>query len=403
MQLVVPERSVADTGSFPVDPDGVASWLARLDPGESDADARELLRGLVHSNRLHNDVDRRRAVVTCFLPRIRALHERLADVARAQPLPLVREFMRAGKLAVSLLREESIAFRLLLADSPVPRADDARRAMQALARLVELAAHAYREPATDVLGDAHALWRYARAHGIEGSADTDTSASADAPASLGDHYRFILALSLVDPAQYRARQLPALLEWLRVESRRIVLDDDDRLDPRCPAPCRHAIDLAIGTVPAPTGSVLLAPGADVAVVDTGPMRAEATRQAAGMHAREPDLLGADTLERQTLSRLANALAPPAGRRASRRRTAKPVEVVFGHKCVSARLHYDPPAATPSTAAADDAAPAEGADFPSAAWQVIDRSSGGMRLESDGCRAGMVQVGELVVVDESGAA
>ena len=45
MQLPVPELTEADTGSFPLDPDDVAAWLAGLDPVEKHSDARELLRG----------------------------------------------------------------------------------------------------------------------------------------------------------------------------------------------------------------------------------------------------------------------------------------------------------------------------------------------------------------------
>ena len=144
MQLTVPHRNVADTSSFPVNPDGVAAWLRDLRPLETESDAREVYRGLKHSNRLHNDVDQRRAILSCFIPVLRELHVHLSELSHAQPLPLTREFSRNARLQDALLREEAFAFKILLSDSSAPLADDARRAMQALARQAESVAHAYR-------------------------------------------------------------------------------------------------------------------------------------------------------------------------------------------------------------------------------------------------------------------
>ena len=131
MQLTVPHRTVADTGSFPVNPDGVAEWLKNLKPLQSEADAHEVYRGLKHSNRLHNDVDNRRAVLSRFIPVLRLLHSHLNELSYAQPLPLTREFSRNSRLRDALLREEAFAFKILLSDNNTPLADDARRAMQA--------------------------------------------------------------------------------------------------------------------------------------------------------------------------------------------------------------------------------------------------------------------------------
>jgi len=72
----------------------VASWLAGLDTLNTSADARELLRGLTHSNRLVNDLDRRRAALSLFIPPLRALHEQLMASTSAQPLPLTKDFAR---------------------------------------------------------------------------------------------------------------------------------------------------------------------------------------------------------------------------------------------------------------------------------------------------------------------
>ena len=126
MQLSIPERTVADTGSFPVNPDEVAQWLSTLKPLESDTGARELYRGLKHSNRLHSDPAQRRLVISCLVPVLRDIHQQLCEVSNAQPLPLTRDFSRAASLRIALLREEVVAFKILLCDSDQPEADDAR-------------------------------------------------------------------------------------------------------------------------------------------------------------------------------------------------------------------------------------------------------------------------------------
>lgn len=209
MQLTVPQRTVADTGSFPVNPDGVALWLKELRPLESEADAREVYRGLKHSNRLHNDVNRRRAVLSCFIPVLRELHSHIGELSHAQPLPLSREFSRNAHLGDSLLREEAFAFKILLSDSETPLADDARRAMQALARQAESVVHAYRPIPDALIQDAHQLYALAEEHKLL------STRQGSELLSLQDHYRFILLVSVADMAQQRARQLSLILDFLR--------------------------------------------------------------------------------------------------------------------------------------------------------------------------------------------
>ena len=139
MQLTVPQRTRAEDGSFPINPEGVSQWLKSLNPLVSNSDAKEIYRGLKHSNRLQNDADQRRAVLSCFIPVLRELQAHLAELTQAQPLPLTREFARSARLADALYREEAFAFKILLTQSPEPLADDAGRAMQALANLYVVA------------------------------------------------------------------------------------------------------------------------------------------------------------------------------------------------------------------------------------------------------------------------
>ena len=393
--LPIPARGVAGEGSFPLGPEAVAGWIAGLDPIGSDADARELLRGLVHVNRLHNDVERRRRTIACFVPPLRALHERLADTARAQPLPLTADFERDRALAADLLREESIAFRTLLVDADAPLEADARRSMQALARLAELDANAYRriEPAT--LADAHALYAWVDRTGLVADAETGDGGLA----SFGDHYRLILALALIDPQRHRARQLPLLLDWLARECPRLALE---RIDPlgvpgaNRRAPGRWLVDLRTGTEPVPTGALVPGESPKLLGIDTSELLREAGRRMATGRAGATSLPGADTLERQTLARLAATLGSPAGRRAARRTDDAPVELVFGQRRICARLMYGDEA--------DEAAggTADGTVVAASPWRVVDRSTIGMQLVARDPRPGLAQVGELVTVHEGDA-
>ena len=388
--LPIPARGIAGEGSFPLDPEAVADWLAGLDPLGSDADARELLRGLVHSNRLHNDVERRRAVIARFAPSLRALHERLAETARAQPLPLAPDFERDRALAADLLREESVAFRTLLVDADAPLEADARRAMQALARLAELDANAYRGTDPGALGDAHALYGYANRTGLVADAAPD-----EGLASLGEHYRTILALALIDPHRHRARQLPLLIDWLGRECGRIGIEE---VDPDAVAaanrraPGRWLVDVRARAGPVPAGAALPAGEPPVLLaVDTGPLLRAVERRIADMRPGATSQPGADTLERQSLARLAATLGPPTGRRAPRRADGAGAALVFGQRHICARLLYDD---EPGIRAGSDAAGA--ADAP---WRIVDRSTTGMQLVARDPRPGLVQVGELVTVHE----
>jgi len=384
MQLPVPERSVADTGSFPVAPDGVADWLATLDPLASEADAREVLRGLTHSNRLHNDVDQRRAVIACFVPTLRALQERLGDTARAQPLPLAEEFARAADLALALLREEAIAFRLLLADSRTPLADDARRAMLALTRRADLLLSGYRQLPDALLREAHALFGFAREHHIHqqraGSSEPGAPAMPSL-ASLDELYRYLLVLTVVDAPRHRARQLPLLFDWLREHASLCTLAADAALARRR-ASTRYAIDLNGSACPAPTGSVLAHDDAALLVIDTTPLCLQLERQLSTMRQTNASQLGADTLERQTLARLEVTLDGRRQRRHGRRREDRPIGLTFGHKDICARLRY---------AHGDDES------LTMSGWRAVDASPAGLQATHVDAAPGSVQVGELVAI------
>jgi len=367
---------VADTGSFPVNPDGVAEWLQHLKPLESEADAREVYRGLKHSNRLHNDVDRRRAVLSCFIPVLRELHQHLSELSHAQPLPLTREFARNARLRDALLREEAFAFKILLSDNEAPLADDARRAMQALARQAESIAHAYRKIPDAIVQDAHQLFALAEEHKLL------SARQGSELLSLQDHYRFILLISVADLAQQRARQLALVLDFLKTCLSDIHIEKNR--DPATLSNTDYAINLKLGSRAEPALSLLYQTPADVRWFSVASALYRIDKYSSGIRASSSGVLGSDTLERQSLARLHVALSRARHRRSARKIANKTRRVVFGHKEICAHMLYRPKE-TPSDEASG--------------WVVTNVSVQGMRLENSLCRAGLVQVGELVSVTE----
>lgn len=380
MQLTVPQRTVADTGSFPVNPDGVASWLEALRPLESEADAREVYRGLKHSNRLHNDVDQRRAVLSCFIPVLRELHTHLSEMSQAQPLPLSREFSRNARLADSLLREEAFSFKILLSDSQSPLADDARRAMQALARQAEAVAHAYRPMPAALIQDAHQLYALAEKHRLL------STRQGSELLSLQDHYRFILLVSVSDLAQQRVRQLSLVLDFLKTCIPDIHIERDR--DIASLGANDYAIDVAQGSRPEPALSLAGSEPSNVRWFSIAPVLYRIDTYSTRIRAKSTGVLGSDTLERQSLARLHVALSRARHRRSARRVMSDSRRLVFGHKEVCAHLLYKP-TDTPSNEASG--------------WVVTNLSTQGMCVRNALCRPGLVQVGELVSVTEPNTA
>mgnify|MGYP000332739163 CR=1 FL=1 len=380
MQLTVPQRTVADTGSFPVNPDGVAHWLASLRPLESEADAREIYRGLKHSNRLHNDLQQRRAVLSCFIPVLRELYVHLADMTQAQPLPLSREFFRNARLAESLLREEAFSFKILLSDSQPPLADDARRAMQALARQTEALAHAYRPVPTALIKDAHQLYALADKHQL-----LSAGQNRDLP-SLQDHYRFILLVCIADLAQQRVRQLPLLLGFIKTCVPDIQIEQPGEA---VGSGINHyAVNLELGSRPEPKLSLPGGSATHLRCFSVARVLQRIDSYSARISTKSSGVPGNDMLERQSLARLRMALARTRRRRSARRITSISQRVVFGHKEVCAHLLYRP-ADTPSNEASG--------------WIVTNLSLQGICIQNNLCRPGLVQVGELISVTEPNTA
>jgi len=376
MQLTVPQQTDADQGSFPTKPESVALWLKGLRPLESDADARKVYRGLKHSNRLHNDVGQRRAVLSCFAPVLGELQAHLADMSLAQPLPLSKEFARNARLADALYREEAFAFKILLSDSQTPLAEDASRAMQALAKQAEAVVHAYRPIPDSLLQEAHQLYAMAEEHNLlPNNRGTEVL-------SIQDYYRFILLLSIAELNQQRSRQLALLIEFLKSCVRDINIEKDrdestlDNFD--------FAVCLIPGSRPEPALSLVTNDKTFVRWFSIAPVLYRIDTFYSRLRTPATSTLGVDTLERQSLARLHVALSKARQRRTARKVLFESNRVVFGHKEVCAHLLYQLE---------------ENSSYDASNWRVINSSLQGMCLQNPECRAGLVQVGELISITD----
>lgn len=373
MQLKVPEKNVADANSFPVAPAAVSRWLSQLKIPDSQTDVKDLYIGLKHSNRLQNDLSQRRQVIGNFIPALRSANDHLSEITYERALPLTPEFARAARLQDSLLREEALSFKILLRDSDTPSADDARRAMQALARQVEAIVHGYRHLPQPVIQDAHQLYAMAEEHqllsALQGSQKT----------SLEDHYRFILLLSISGLNQQRLRQLPAVIDLLRQASQEIKIEHSR--PERNAEKTIYAIDLEQGSRPEPATAILIDEADNVRWFDISPVLELIDKTSAGIEAGAA--AGGKALERQSLVRLHTALTHSRDRRLARCISAEPKQVFIGHKEICAHFLYQFDDDSLSTQTTN--------------WVEKNRSEHGVCLHHAGCRAGLVQVGELVSI------
>lgn len=384
MQLTVPQRAIADTQSFPVDPDGVNQWLAKLDPNNSFKDAMEVYRGLRHSNRLHNDVHRRRAVIACFIPTLRELHNTLLETCQAQPLPLTDEFFRRARLLDGLLREEAFAFKILLADSPDPQADDVRRAMQALAKQAEARVHGYKTIPEMLLFDAYQLYALAEEFELLDTKPSDESQTT------GEHFAFLMLLTVADTQQHRVRQLAPLTSFLRQSAKLLIVTDQNPL--HLASTIHLAIHLEHGARPVPAASMTQTE--NVRWLDLSQVLTATDKQLAHARTEHTTLAGTEVLDRHSLARLRFTLARSRKRRSNRVILAEPQQVIIGHKAMCAFLHLAASKVQKNSPTGDGPPPVLHA-INEEQWTMINQTPQGACLVSANCKVGMVQVGELV--------
>lgn len=377
MQLKVPKKTVADTDSFPVAPAAVSRWLSQLRLPDSLSDVKELYNGLKHSNRLHNDLGQRRQVISNFIPALRTVNEHLSAITHARALPLTAEFARAARLQDSLLREEALSFTILLRDAETPSAEDARRAMQALARQAEAIVHGSRPIPETVVKDAHQLYSVAEEHHFLSSHEDSQLAS------LEDHYRFILLLSVAGLTQQRLTQLPAIIEMLRQGS--ATLEIERSCPKQKPATMAYAVNLEHGSLPEPATAILIDNADAIRYFSVAPFLELIDKTAETLECGDNSVAIDTTLERQSLIRLRNSLTRSRGRRLSRCISAQSKTVFIGHKEICAHFLYqfdDDPDASQTTS-----------------WSELNQSAHGVCLHHADCRAGLVRVGELISVME----
>jgi len=361
----------------------------------------EVYRGLRHSNRLHNDLNRRRAVIACFIPTLRELNESLLEICQAQPLPFTTEFQRNAQLLDCFLREEAFAFKILLADSPQPRGDDVRRAMQALARQAECRVHGCKNITETLLQDAHQLYGLAEEFSLLDEKPDDNQLST------AEHYKYILLLTIADCRQHQVRQIIPLLEFLQDNASTIRLRTKVPTDNATST--NYAVHLHYGCRPLPAESLVVESFKHVRWFNLDKILKRIDVQLANSKTQEVALLGSESLDRQTLARLRITISRSRQRRTQRVTRHDQRIVMLGQKSICAHLHF---CATKPTNLAAQSSSDDTARRNSVAeamsqqddqnWMMINQSAQGAALYSPDCRAGVVQVGELVSIETTDA-
>jgi len=348
MQLTVPQRNVADTQSFPVDPDEVSRWLSGLKAVDNNSHAWEVYRGLKHSNRLHNDIDRRRMVISCFIPVLRELHNNLSDLCRAQPMPLTR------------------------------------RAMMALSRQADARVSGYQTIPTNLLRDANQLYQLAEQHDL-----LLVRSENEQPAAV-HHYFYIQWLAIAELRQIRTRQMPLVLSFLRDKAltaaplsanKPVNANGEDR-----------ALHLHLGAKPVHAPYLLQSTSKHARWFSLTSLLEQIDKESARGRSNRSSLPGADTLEKQTLTRLRIALTQGRPRRSPRRITNSDCNATLGQKAICAQLSYLTNKQTPDSSLALQQS---GEDT----WVQVNASAQGSLLKHAQCSPGLAQVGELICISD----
>ncbi len=307
------------------------------------------------------------------------------EVCQAQPLPLTLEFQRTVQLLDGLLREEAFAFKILLADSQKPRSDDLQQAMQALARQAEVCLHGYKNVPEALMLDAHQLYVLAK------NVPLDTTAPSDELIGAEIYYRYLLLLSMVDSKQHRAKQVQLLFDYLRDNAECLQLLDkrpDNKL-----TVYDFALNSNYGSRPVPAAAIIHPDQDNVIWLNISQLINSIDEQIHQKLTNSSTLLGAESLERQSLVRLRVDLAKSRRRRATRKILFEPYQVCIGHKSISSQLHFESTLHTQTNL--DDNLPDEFETH--APWVVCNETAQGVALFNSDCRSGLVQVGDLVSI------
>jgi len=148
----------------------------------------------------------------------------------------------------------------------------------------------------------------------------------------------------------------------------------------------YAVHLTAGSQPVPVNSLLKPQKQDVRYFNAATVINHIDAASNQIKARANVIIDIDTLEKQSLLRLKSAMTRSRKRRLARLISASAQHVILGHREICAHLLYQ-------TALPDEAAEPH--------WVITNRSEQGACLHSLECRAGLVQVGELVSVAEPG--
>ncbi len=388
MRLALPPQTAPDSGSFPQDRDSVRTWLEGLSPAREPEHAAELLRGLRHSNRLTNDSIGRRVILNEFRPTLNDLTHSLTDSVTPQPLPMAAPFRHASVLLDELLREEVNTWKILLSDCQQPEIADASHALTALYRQAVAAVQQYRRVPRHCLRDANQIYALAETQGLL----NDKQSAFDTRLSLVDElvnaYAGILILATFDLRQIRARQLDLTLAFLAEHHDDIQLNTG--VSENAWRHTDYVVNLSGDQAPITAASYLGdLSHPDVRWISFATLMESVQNRLARTRTTLSVTLGADTLERQTLTRLSHELAGNRSRKNARCISYNKVQLAFGHQQISNQLLRSVDASKQQEADSDALV----------VWTRTNHSTQGAAFSSLEPDIGSTQVGELVALYE----
>jgi len=392
MLLALPPQTAPNDSSFPRNRDAVRTWLGNLNPTQRADDATEILRGLRHSNRLTNDTEARRSVLDEFRPVLNPLIESLSQSISPQPQPMAASFQQASELLNELLREEANALKILLSHSAKPELNDANEAMRALYRMATAAVQQYRDVPKHCIRDANHIYALVESEGLLsiGKNTRDTRDTREQTiTSLQNSYAGVLTLTTLNLKQIRAKQLDLTLNFLADQFDKVRLSSDAPTGVWGKTQC--LINLQSSDAPVVASSYI----GDISRsklrwVDFSALMQAIETRLAKTRTTFSVTLGADTLERQTLSRLSFEFDGNRTRKAARCISYNSAHLSFGHQQISNQLLRD----VHEEKYLDD-------DVFIAQWTRINHSPNGAAFLSLAPEIGTVQVGELVALREEG--
>ncbi|MCX7892398.1 MAG: hypothetical protein N2544_08555 [Burkholderiales bacterium] len=217
LQLSLPPTGAGKVRPFDLAPEAIPAWLARLPDDDAPAAGRALLEELERLNGTRMRAATRQDAAELFLARANRILPALDGRLARATLPLSTDSRSAAAIAEELLVQLAYSYKLLLVEQGrrlFGFASSGRalvpvvRAMQLLARRLQVGYRMYASNPKGVWSELHELYHFASRRGLAGKA---LPGETDTPASI---YRNALLVAFSDPLKMMQGDLDRLNAYL---------------------------------------------------------------------------------------------------------------------------------------------------------------------------------------------